>query len=382
MTTTLPAAQHVAAERCASCPKMCRGVCPTHEVTRNERHQPWGHAREDVAAERSSGVAGAGFAAEAVAESAFLCATCAACTVPCEVEGVETPDLVWAVRAAVWEAGAAPAAAVEAAAHAAAGLVLAADDPPRWVDPSETVGALAASSTPAAPLLLVPGCGALGRRPGAVRAAGQALAALGAPFRVGTPHVCCGAVARAAGDDVGARAAAAALLDGAREAGVETIAVQSPSCAVHLHREGGTAVVVPLARLLGELARSTERTTADAPARQAVAYHDPCMLARHLGAVDEPRSALRAAGHEVVELARTGPATRCSGRGGLLSLTNPRVAAGYLDLLASEVRATGAARVVTGCATCAAALEGALAGVVVEELAEAVAQAFASRGDA
>jgi heterodisulfide reductase subunit D len=373
VSAALPADQRLAAQRCASCPKMCRGVCPTLEVTRNERHQPWGHAREDVAAQRSAEGGGEGFAGGAVAESAYACATCAACTVPCEVEGVETPELVWAVRAAVWAAGAAPAIAVEAVRQAEAGLVPAGEDPPRWVDPATILAELRALATPGAAVLLVPGCGALGRRPAAVLAAGRALRALGVGFRVPDEHRCCGAVARAAGDAEGALRGAQAV--GAQSAGgTERIAVHSPSCAAHLVRSG-TAGVVALADVFAE-ALATAPRPASAGVVSAVAYHDPCMLARHLDVRDTPRAALRAAGAEVTELARHGGATRCSGRGGLLSLTHPEIARGYLDLLAADVREAGIQRLVTGCASCASALEAVLPEMDVADLAEAVATAL------
>ncbi|HET9052468.1 MAG TPA: (Fe-S)-binding protein, partial [Candidatus Dormibacteraeota bacterium] len=353
--------------------------CPTHEVTRNERHQPWGHAREDVAAARSA----AGFGGGAAAESAYACATCAACTVPCEVDGVETPDLVWAVRATVWRAGSAPTAAAEAVARAAAGLVLATEDPPGWIDPAPTMAALAGLATAGARLLLVPGCGALGRRPAAAVAAGRALAALGAPFRVEHEHRCCGAIARAAGDGEGARRAAGAVVDAARAAGVETIAVQSPSCAAHLSREAGGVRVAPFATVVRDLVEGAGGTGAAAggDAARRTAYHDPCMLARHLGVTAAPREALRALGAgDIAELEHRGPATRCSGRGGLLAATNPRIARGYLDLLVADVRASGATRLVTGCATCAGVLEPELDGVEVQELAEAVMDAVHRQG--
>lgn len=369
MTAALPADQQLAASRCASCPKMCRGVCPTLEVTRNERHQPWGHAHEDIAAQRSALAGGEGFAGQGVAESAYVCATCAACTVPCEVEGVETPELVWAVRAAVWSSGAAPAVAVEAAERAAVGLVPTESSPPRWMNPAPIMAELVALATPDAPAVFIPGCGVLGRRPRAALAAGRALAALGVPFRVAATHRCCGAIALAAGDAQGARRAAAAIAD----ADVERVIVQSPSCAAHLARAG--IAVLPLPEVLAEALAATPGTAA---ITSSAAYHDPCMLARHLGATDAPRAALREAGTEVVELARHGRDARCSGRGGLLSMTHPDVAAGYLALLADDVRASGVDRLVTGCASCATALQKELPGVEVAELAEAIASAIAA----
>ena len=126
----LPEAQVVAAQRCASCPKMCRSACPTLAVTANERHQPWGHACTVVAALGGQD----GFAEPATVAAAFACATCGACTVPCLVKGVETTELSWAVRAAVFDAGATPAAGLRAVAEASAGRVRVADSPPAWTD--------------------------------------------------------------------------------------------------------------------------------------------------------------------------------------------------------------------------------------------------------
>jgi Fe-S oxidoreductase len=380
----LPDAQVVAAARCAACPKMCRSACPTLAVTANERHQPWGHARTVVAALRTPG----GFAEPATVAAAFACATCGACTPPCRVEGVETPELSWAVRAAVFAAGATPATGLRAIAEAGAGRVPAGDDPPAWTDPADTLAALRRLATPGAELLLVPGCGTLGRRPGAALAAGRALSALGVGFTVLDEHACCGAPALAFGDTV----SLATMLDrlGAAVAaiGARRVAVQSPSCA-HLlaSRAPGLGrglaglTVEPLAAVLAGALDAAPPSPAAAGGGH-VAYHDPCFLARHLDCTAPPRAALRAVGLEVAELRGHGATTACSGGGGGLPLTHPALAAGYRDRLAAEVAgavASGASGVVTGCATCAARLEGTVA-VPVLELAEALAARLAPMG--
>jgi heterodisulfide reductase subunit D len=370
---TLVAEQALAAQRCASCPKMCRGVCPTLEVTRNERHQPWGHSRSVVGAMRTGAP---GFASPEVVDAAFTCATCGACTVPCEVEGVETPELSWAVRTAVHAAGATPPIGLQAVAEAAAGRVLERDDPPRWGDPGPSLAALRELETPGAPLLLFPGCGVLGRRPAAAIAAGRVLRHLGVAFQVAAEHRCCGAVALAFGDQAAIDRGIDATRAGVTSAGVERMAVQSPSCA---HLLGVIApgralpLGIPVEPLAATLARALENT-APPPPERASAYHDPCFLSRHQRCREEPRAALRGTGTAIVELERRGDATRCSGRGGGLALTHPNVAGGYLRLLADEVAEAGADRLVTGCASCAAALDGAVAGVAVVELAEALAE--------
>src|SRR5438105_3189140 len=94
-----------------------------------------------------------------------------------------------------------------------------------------------------------------------------------------------------------------------------------------------------------------------------------------------PRAVLGTLGHEVVELRGRGATTACSGGGGGLPLTHPAIADGYRDRLAAavaEAAGAGAAALVTGCATCAARLAGAVP-VPVLELAEACAAALEAR---
>jgi dimethylglycine catabolism B len=356
--------QAMAARRCASCPKMCRAACPTLAVTGNERHQPWGHARQVVEAIRRGEP---GFTDPEVVDGVYACATCSACTPPCHVEGVETPLLTWAARAAVHRAGATPEVGLDAVRQAGQGKVPAAEGA-RWLDPTATVDALRAMATPGADLVLVPGCGALGRRPEAVLAAGRALRGLGVGFDVPDRHRCCGMVALTFGDEDAAIAMREDVLSDAQD---RRLSVQSPSCSYWLSRGAEQrARVEPLA---ATLARALDGRAPGAAGR--VAYHDPCYLARHQRVREQPRAALHAVGYEVAELHRRGDTTQCSGQGGGLPGTHPELAAGYLRLLAAEVAEAGVVEeVVTGCASCAAALES--TGIPALELAEAVAAAL------
>jgi Fe-S oxidoreductase len=367
VTDLLAADQATAAQKCASCPKMCRSACPTLAVTDNERHQPWGHARQIVAAMRDGE---AGFVDPELVEGVYACATCSACTPPCHVDGVETPLLTWAARAAVHRAGATPEVGVEAMRQAAAGLVPSAEST-QWTDPSATLDALRALASPGADLLLFPGCGALGRRPGAVLAAGRALQALGIAFDVPAEHRCCGMVALTFGDTEASEAMRASVL---AQGAQRRITVQSPSCSWLLARDADAeARGVEVEPLAATLARAL-RDRAPQHANRRVAYHDPCYLARHQHRRDEPRDALRSAGYDVQELRRHGDTTQCSGQGGGLPLTHPEIARGYLQLLVDEVHVSGVDQVVTGCASCATALQG--AGIQATELGEAVAAAL------
>jgi Fe-S oxidoreductase len=385
----LPEEQALAAGRCAACPKMCRAACPTLAVTANERHQPWGHARTVVQALRIPG----GFASAAAVEAAFTCAVCGACTPPCKVEGVETPELSWAARAAVFAAGATPAVGLRAIAEARAGRVPAADDPPAWAEPAETLAPLCRLATPGAALLLLPGCGVLGRRPAAALAAGRALRALGIRFSVPDAHRCCGVPARSFGDTASLVAMLGELRAAVRATGAARVAVQSPACAHLLAARAPElglaleAVVEPLPAVLAAALGQAVPRDPGVPIPAGVAgprlvYHDPCHLARHLHCTEPPRAALRALGVEVAELRGRGPTTACSGGGGGLPLTHPALAGGYRERLAAEVdeaAAAGVAGLVTGCGTCAARLTG-RAGVPVLELAEVVAERLGEAG--
>jgi len=369
VTDVLPASQASAARMCSSCPKMCRSACPTQAVTRNERHQPWGHASQIVAAMGEEG----GFADAELIDGVYACATCAACTVPCHVDGVETPDLVWAARAAVHRIGATPAAGLDAVDNARAGRVPA--EVGHYTDPAPVLAALRGLATQGADLLLIPGCSALGRRPDAALAAGRALQALGIAFDVPSTHQCCGMPALTFGDEESAADMLAALQNTVAQHPSTRVTVQSPSCAWMLGVRAGATGVEPLA---ATLARALAGRVAPAAATPAT-YHDPCYLARHQRVRDEPRDALRAAGYAVAELPRHGDTTQCSGQGGGLPLTHPDIAAGYLALLIRQAESAGGERLVTGCPACAAALDG--AGVPAMELAEAIAAALQSQED-
>ncbi|HEY0409319.1 MAG TPA: (Fe-S)-binding protein, partial [Candidatus Dormibacteraeota bacterium] len=286
--------------------------------------------------------------------------------------------LSWALRAAVFAAGATPPAGLRAIAEAMAGRVPTASTAvPSWTDPAAPLGELRRLATPGAELLLLPGCGALGRRPAAAVAAGRALRALGVAFTVLEEHRCCGAPALSFGDTGSLTAMLGRLGAAVAASGARWLAVQSPSCAHLLAARApalggplGEVTVEPLAAVLGGALAGR------APAAAGrVVYHDPCHLARHLDCTEPPRDALRGLGLEVAELCGRGVTTACSGGGGGLPLTHPAIADGYRDRLAAEVAAAaaaGATAVVTGCATCATRLEGSAA-LPVLELAEAVA---------
>ena len=75
-----------------------------------------------------------------------------------------------------------------------------------------------------------------------------------------------------------------------------------------------------------------------------VTYHDSCHMCRMLGLKDEPRTALRQAGGEIVEM--TEP-DRCCGFGGLFYLKMPEVSDAITGEKLREAVETGAGLLAT-----------------------------------
>ncbi len=206
------------------------------------------------------------------------------------------------------------------------------------------------------------GCTALARSPGELRAAVRVLRRLGEDPSLALPSPpCCGYPLDAAGLDDAFAAHARRVADAL--ASFEEVSCLGPACAWTLqvrYREVGIALrprVTPfvdrLAAHAGRIgALAAERRRADAGEPPRLAYHDPCFLARRLRRTQEPREVIAAAlGAPPLELAYARESTVCSGGGGNYPLTHPAESRGCAARLAAFARETGAAGVITACAT-------------------------------
>ncbi|MBM4372702.1 MAG: (Fe-S)-binding protein [Deltaproteobacteria bacterium] len=117
--------------------------------------------------------------------------------------------------------------------------------------------------------------------------------------------------------------------------------------------------------LTDHLAAAADRLT---PLRRAprTAWHDPCHLARHLGAAEAPRRLLAALlGDRLVELPRNRRDAVCCGGGGGMEVTAPELCAAMAAELLTLFEETGARRLATGCPRCQRTLEAAAPGKVI-----------------
>ncbi len=210
---------------------------------------------------------------------------------------------------------------------------------------------------PHAVTTIFPTCLADTLRPALASQVRDVLAGVGVETTLARRTTCCGQPAYNAGYETEARRVARPTLRSlAKTTG--PIVVPSGSCTAMMARHwphlfAGTvdeARARDVATRVTELSQAIAGATAPddgAPAheRGPVAYHGSCHLERELGARDEPRDALRAAGHEVREPA---DAHLCCGFGGTFSVKLPAVSTAMADEKLDTLSATGASEVV-GC---------------------------------
>ncbi|MCS7144067.1 MAG: (Fe-S)-binding protein [Archaeoglobaceae archaeon] len=86
----------------------------------------------------------------------------------------------------------------------------------------------------------------------------------------------------------------------------------------------------------------------------SISYHDPCIMARKLNLVEEPRKFLNACGLEILETAFSGIKTSCCGYGGIYRILYPENA----EIVAKRRRKQFEAEIITACPACKIALKG------------------------
>jgi Fe-S oxidoreductase len=318
-------------ELCTYCPKLCRAACPVSNAEPKETLIPWGKmstalflARGDVPLDASH------------ASTAWACTGCMACREKCDHHNEVAPTLFDA-RAALFEHGVAPAAAVRTSKRFSSHVVRTSKAVARVAAKVRGVG------EKGTPVLI--GCGyARGLPDVAEHALSAAAKLIDGPVRA--VQACCGQPLRAAGDLVGFRAAAARLE--AELGDAERVVVVDPGCAATVRSLGSSRSVPLLVELAADALPRLERLTSDVPVR----WHDPCSMSRGLGVTDAPRAVLaRILGAPPGEFARSRGDGACSGGGGLLPATMPETSRTIARTRVSEHEGEGGGEIVTACAS-------------------------------
>ncbi len=310
--------------KCAFCPKLCRATCVVSEQEPREALTPWGKMTTAFDAARG------GLLEPERAELAWGCTNCLRCKEACDHRNPVAATLNDARADYVAEGLAPPAVSALLARSAAI----------RAAQLEATAGLAAEPGVdPTSRTALLLGCRYATALPDEARAAIRLAARLGPKVRLLSG--CCGAWQRAAGAPASADAARAELL---RELDGRRLLVLDARCALELREASPTTLLELCARHAGAFHGGASS--------EPLRYHDSCALGRGLGLYDEPRALLsKATGRVPMELETSRELSRCSGAGGILPVSMPKIARSAADRLLDEHRRLGGGKLVTSCAS-------------------------------
>lgn len=194
---------------------------------------------------------------------------------------------------------------------------------------------------------------------------------------LGNEEKCCGEPLKNAGETGYMEELANTNIEAFGKTGAKVIVTVSPHCSATfngVYRNYALKTrVVHYAQYLHELF-SEGKLKMKGKLDRKITYHDPCVLSRTDGVIDQPRELLlNIGGVELKEMPYSGSESLCCGGGGnrmFLEFNGPRLA----DLRIKQAKETGAGLLVTACPYCNMNLHDSSttqgAGVEVKDLAE------------
>lgn len=296
-------------------------------------------------------------------DTLWACTTCRACVAACPMFIEHVDAIVDLRRFETLEIGRLPeksAAALEALRHAddAAARPLAAR-----TDFAAGLDLRVLRAGESTDLLLWLGDGAFDLRYGrSLRALVILLRRAGVDFAVlGPEERDCGDLARRLGDEAEFVRLAGENIAALAGRHFRCIVTADPH-ALHVLRNeypdfGGRYTVLHHSALLEELL-AAGRLLVARPGDRAIAYHDPCYLARYNGETEAPRRLLDRLTTGRVEMVRHGLSAMCCGGGGGAPVSDVEARHRIPDLRMGQARETGAHMVAVACPGCTAMLEG------------------------
>jgi Fe-S oxidoreductase len=184
------------------------------------------------------------------------------------------------------------------------------------------------------------------------------LAAAGVNYSVlGEAEQCTGDSARRAGNEFLFNELATANVELLNEVAPKRIVTTCPHCLHTLKNEypafGGNYQVIHHTQLINELAGAGKLHMQTEGELIKVTFHDPCYLGRHNKIFDAPRTDLKSAGIEVVEMPRHADKSFCCGAGGgQMWKEEEHGSANVNRTRYAEAKVTGADTLAVGCPFC------------------------------
>jgi len=340
------------ARLCARCPKMCRHVCTTHIVTRDEADTP-----NDRCAVAYRALQRGYFLEEEVPYMFEKCAVCGLCLEWCETHW-DAGEVMVAARADIVAQGLAPQSAVALNQNIVAlGNPYGRAREERFAPVADLIQSLPDQ----AETLYFVGCDTLYRQPEIATAAMKVMQAAGVDFTVlKEGEGCCGEPQRLLGFWDAARETARQNVAAIAHSGAKRVVFTCPSClkvVKQFYPEWGVSLpegveLLHMTEFLQQLLAEGKITPFREVAKR-VTYHDPCDLGRRLGIYDAPRAVIQALpGVEFTELQLSRSKSKCCGAGGGLEATNPGLVIEASKGVIQMARDVAAEVLVTACPTC------------------------------
>lgn len=185
-----------------------------------------------------------------------------------------------------------------------------------------------------------------------LRAAVQVLEAMGYEVAyLGEEEPCCGGPLYFAGFRREFEGVKEKLRETLLRSGFREVIGAVPSCTYAIKELA--QVPLEVKHLVEVYAEGVRRGRWRLPEPKKVVYHDPCILARYLGVVEEPREVLGAIeGVELVEAPSSREWATCCGGGGGFEFIFPQVSLLLAKKRVEELLETGAEVIVTACPGC------------------------------
>lgn len=335
---------------CVQC-GLCLPVCPTFRLTGRETASPRGRLQAMTAVQDGVAEVDAKFA-----EIIDFCLGCRACEPVCPgmvpygslLEGARNEIVTQRPSPGRWLRGVAVGRAIGSrplVSLVSLGISLLQKTGATWLVPKRFRRSLAgvrplrdAPSAPASGLstsvALLTGCVQGQWFRGVNAAAVELLRRAGISVAIPPGQTCCGALA--AHDGHAIRADRLAAINEAAFAGFDRVIATAAGCSAHLVDIDPTRAI-DITVVVAEAIGSGALPSLDVD-RGRVVVQDPCHLRHAQRVVEQPRSILRAAGYETVDLDDAG---MCCGAAGLYALLQPDASAELGQAKAGLVRSTG-----------------------------------------
>lgn len=340
------------ARLCQRCYKMCRHVCTTHKVTRNDADTP--NYRAHIAFEA---LQRGRFLPEEVPFMYEKCANCGLCYEWCETP-IDVGEVMLAARADIVNQGLAPQAAIETNCH------IEKEGNPYGEPRSERFSALAeaiADLPDQAEMLYFIGCDTLYRQPEIALATMKVLKAANIDFTVlKQGETCCAEPQYLLGFRQAARETARQNVTQIANSGASKIVFNCPSCLKTFKEEypqwgaplSDEIELIHLTELLEQLL-TMGKLTLFKEVDKRVTYHDPCELGRKQDIYDAPRAVIAAIpGLAFTEVQRNRSKADCCGAGGALAATNLPLVVEASKSVLKMAEDVSAEILLTACPTC------------------------------